>query len=498
MLIPHPSTVVSKLFQRLGLRSLRSQMHASLLAPMLLLAVLSNYLAYVGSYERANAVVDQMLVGSARIIGESISVAGGLPAVDIPPVALENLRTDAGDSVYYRVDSPRFGLLAGDADLPVFADKIEVEGWRAFDASFRDKPIRAIAYAQALYPFSDSDVVVIQVVTTTKGRNQLAVDSWTRITWYQALLVIVAAVFGGIWARAALAPALRISEAVRSISEDATTGIEAEGAPTELVPLVQAINDYIGRINHYVEQQRRFISNAAHQLKTPLTILNTQVVVGIRSEEVAVKQRALEANYQMLQHCIHMTEQLLTLSAADHKFGSRLPKAKVNLNGVVRSVLEKLAGLADQKGIDLGFTSNDSAASVLGVPVLIETLAANLVDNAIRYTPNCGIVTASVKSNGEEVCLEVEDNGPGIPAHLRDQVFERYYRVSTADQEKGSGLGLAIVREISLLSDAQVFLLDRPDGAQGLLARIVFSCLDGERLSGAGKPFVDDTTPAVG
>jgi two-component system sensor histidine kinase TctE len=467
--------VLARLLKRMGLGSLRAQMVACLLGPILLISVISNLLAYYDTRDKATAVVDQMLVGSARMIGGAVSVRDGFHSVEIPPAAIENLGSKAGDTIYFRVDSPRYGLIAGTPELPAYAaPKLSKEGWFSFNESFRGQDIRVVAFAQPVFPFAEDDFVIIQVATTLKGRDIKVMNGWERIGRHQVLLLVVAALLGMFWTRAALAPVLRIGDAVSQRQVDDRAGIDAEDTPAELTPLVESINEHIQRINHYINQHDRFISNAAHQLKTPLTVLNTQISVGLRSAKAPDKQRAMSAAHETLRHCIHMTEQLLTLCAADHITGSRPPATTIKLNEIVRTVLENHAELADMKHIDLGFAAVGDAAVVSGVPILVETLAANLLDNAIRYTPPGGVVTATVKATSEGGILEVEDNGPGIPPPERDLVLERYYRRTEPGEQKGCGLGLSIVREIALGARARLELLSRTDGQAGLLVRVTF------------------------
>lgn len=466
--------------QRMGLKSLRAQMFACLLGPILIITVISNILSYFASRDRANAVVDQMLIGSARMIGGSVAVLDSRHTVDIPPAAIENLTMGAGDIVYFRVDAPGSGLIGGTPELSPFAGTIRKEEWQSKYAVFREQEMRLVAFAQPVFPFTERDVVVIQVATTLAGRDKLVHNSWIRISQHQAILLLVAGLVGAFWTRAALAPVLRIGKEVKRRKVDDGTDFVVQGAPKELTPLVQSINDHVHRINHYINEHDRFISNAAHQLKTPLTVLNTQVAVGLRSSTLEEKQDALQAANETLRHCIHMTHQLLTLSAADHISGSRIPPAPMNLNDIVREVIENHAELAGSKEIDLGLVASGQPALISGVPILIETLVANLLDNAIRYTPAGGEVTAILKNDAGSVDLEVVDSGPGIPVQERGKVFERYYRLPETAEQDGCGLGLAIVQEIALTSKASLTLLDRPDGQPGLLVRVKFATESGD------------------
>ncbi len=455
--------------------SLRTQLYVWLLVPMLLLVGVSSWLAHGSATEMAQAVSDRVLLGSARMIGEAITSEEGRLHAELPPSALENLHTGERDHAYYRVDAGPDNLLLGVADFPRHAQPLQPEQSRGYDTTYRGERVRALAYAQPVYPFGPGSVAIVQVAVTQRGLDALARRIWLRSVWPQAALLAAVALLGWFWVRVALRPVTRISAQVRNRELESSAPIVADDAPQELRPLVQAINDYIERIGQYVGERGRFISNAAHQLKTPITVLNTQITVGLRSEGPEPKQQALAGSYQTVQHCIRLIHQLLTLSSAEHTLVPRIEPSVVPLGDVVREVLEDFAERAHGKNIDLGLGAETEDAQVRGVPLMLRELVANLVDNALRYTPEEGTVTVSVLRRDGEVWLEVEDSGPGIPAAERERVFERFYRLADTAHEEGSGLGLAIVREIAMACGARIELGDRADGAPGLLVRVVFS-----------------------
>jgi len=468
-----------RLLRRWSARSLRSQLYIWLIAPLLVLSLVNSWLNYNSAIDMAQALVDQRLVSSARMIGEDIDADENGLHIEVPPAALENLQTGAHDRVYYRLDARPGGLLAGSPLLPQQQHiRLANESWRGFDAEIDGEPMRIVVYAQAVHANGGTIPVWIQVASTVQARTLLTRGIWWRALWPQALLLLAVAVLGRRWARAALVPVLRIGTAVRQHAPDSPTPIDGAGAPSELRPLIVAINDYIGRIAHYVAERDRFISNAAHQLKTPITVLNTQVSVGLRSESMQHKQDALEAGHVTLQHCIRLIHQLLTLSAADHRVGERLVAERTELAEIARETLVELAELADARGIDLGLAAPPEPAVVSGAPVLLRAMLENLVDNALRYCPPGSAVTVSIGQADGRALLVVEDNGPGIAPHERAHVFERFYRCASTLQVEGSGLGLAIVREIALALRAEVTLHDREDGAPGLRVRVSFPLAD--------------------
>jgi len=239
--------------------------------------------------------------------------------------------------------------------------------------------------------------------------------------------------------------------------------------------LVVAINEYAQRLKHYTDAQRNFVQNAAHQLRTPLTLLSTQVSFAVRSTDAVGNAESLAAIRQTVNQSVHLVNQLLTMSSAEAHGLSEKPYAvaAVALDAVVRQVLEDLAGQAQAREIDLGFEMVGTAPLVRGHPVALREIVMNLVDNSIRYIQRGGIVTSKILVSSSTVTLIVEDNGPGILPHERERVFERFYRVHDGDSG-GCGLGLAIVREFASRMGATVSLRT-PETGHGLAATVEFA-----------------------
>jgi two-component system sensor histidine kinase TctE len=242
--------------------------------------------------------------------------------------------------------------------------------------------------------------------------------------------------------------------------------------PQELQPLVGAINGYIQRLDTQMSVGSRFIANASHQLRTPFTVFQTQVNFGLRSPEAPQKDEALRAISQGVRHGTRLVNQLLSLSSAEAGVQHPRPPVPVNLVDLVQRVLEEQAALAQAKDIDLGLDPHTDRVELLASSSMLHELVANLVDNALRYTPAKGIVTVSVRRMEELVILRVEDNGPGIPVTDRIRVFERFCRLHD-DATPGCGLGLSIVQEVALTLGAEVQLSD-PAAGTGLIVTVVF------------------------
>jgi two-component system sensor histidine kinase TctE len=226
--------------------------------------------------------------------------------------------------------------------------------------------------------------------------------------------------------------------------------------------------------------QQSFIQNAAHQLRTPLTLLTTQVSYAIRATEQAGRSESLSAIRQTVQQSVRLVNQLLTLSSAEVHAPGDLQGEQGHLDEVVRGVLVDMAGRAQSKQIDLGFESTAVDVRVRGHAVTLREIVMNLVDNAIRYTQAGGVVTTRIVADADSVTLIVEDNGPGIPLAERDRVFQRFYRIDDSDSD-GCGLGLAIVREFATALGAGV-ALRTPTSGVGVAVEVGFV-----RMADAGR-----------
>jgi len=244
----------------------------------------------------------------------------------------------------------------------------------------------------------------------------------------------------------------------------------------EVRPLVAAMNGTMTRMQHLIASQRRFIADASHQLRTPLTVLKTQAELALRENDPAAMQAIVRSIAATTDSTVHLANRLLTLARVEHGGAGGAP-ARVALADVARQVGLELALPAVQKDIDLALEADDDGATtVSGQALLLHELASNLVDNAIRYTPRGGTVLLSVRRSGEHVVLAVQDSGPGIDPAEYDKVFMPFYRAGAALESNpgGTGLGLAIVRDIATVHGAAL-ALDRGLDGRGLNVTVTFA-----------------------
>jgi two-component system sensor histidine kinase TctE len=460
-------------------RSLRRQLLAWLLIPLSMLIAVDLVDDYLDAGRTATIVFDRLLLASARSIAHGVRMDDGVARVEVSRGAVEAFAWPQPDRVFYRVSDTRGRLLAGTPQLPHVEDAtFDPEEPLYQFATLDGVRVRTVGFLQPL-PGSPEPVVV-EVAATLHGRDVLARELWIRNARAEVLMLVVAALVAWIGLTRGLAPLRRLGRMVTARDPDSLEPLPTSDVQQELVPLVAAINQYTARLNERIGAQRRFIANASHQLRTPLTLLNAQVHYALATQDPAAREEALRALRDGIRQGNRITNQLLTLSRAEAGSGIPATLTPVDLHAVAHLALEKVAARAERRQIDLGV---DTPAADAGTPaivladeVLLLELAVNLVDNAVRYTQPGGQVTVSTRRQAGGWELTVTDNGPGIPDSERERVFERFYR-GEASEGEGSGLGLAIVREIGRALRASV-VLDAPAQGTGLVVRVTFPGID--------------------
>ncbi|MEM5340749.1 sensor histidine kinase [Paraburkholderia azotifigens] len=436
--------------------SLRARLLLWLMVPLAAFVVVTALVSYDAVRHTADLAQDAALLSSARTIGEDIDWDDGRLTANIPPAALEIFESPYQDQVFYKVVVAGKELLGGNPELegpsressqPVF-----------YDSTLDGRQIRVVAYVRQLYDSGKVEPVMVIVGKTQASRHAMLEQLWRPQFLRECLMLALVAALVPLGLTVELRPLMKLKDDLTDRLPMQIEPMRAEGLPWELRPIVDAINQCIAQLKVHTATQRQFIADAAHQLRTPLTLLDTQIQYATRREhDGLVLADVLEGMRRSTRKMTDMTNQLLLLARAESS--PSCVHDKVDMSAVVASVLEDLIVAAQRRAIDLGADVADGDADkvyVEGSANLLHALVANLVDNAIRYTQEGGQVTALCKRDGEHVVFQVVDNGPGIPAEARAHVFERFYR-GTAPVE-GTGLGLSIVREIAHLHHGTVAL----------------------------------------
>lgn len=449
--------------------SLRGALLRWLLLPTLVLLPLDAWWIYREGVAVADAAYDRSLLLSARTLAERLRVDGGRLVLDLPYAALDMTENDLGGELYYRVSGTRGELVAGFDDFPPLPAGLPLSTAyptlvRFYEARYHDRPVRVAALHQPISEERLTGVALVQVAETLESRAALSQRILVATLLRQALLLGAAVLLILAAVRRGLKPLERMRADLERRDGHDLTPLDERNAPAETRAFVAALNRYIGRLVELIELRKRFIANAAHQLRTPIAVLKTQIGVARREPDDHALRGIVEAMDGTAQNAARLAHQLLSLTRAEHGMAARAEH--VAMVPLARQVCLDLAPRATEAGIDLGLEAADSdVLAVGGDPVLLQEMLANLIDNATRYAGRGARVTVRLgPAPGGACAVEVEDDGPGIPAGEHAHVLKRFYRVPGQTQP-GSGLGLAIVGEIVARHGGRLSLHDmRPHG----------------------------------
>lgn len=446
-----------------------------MLAPLLFVWPLSIAFTHYFANNVANFPYDQALREHVTAISRQVKLVNGKPVLSLPASARALLRADETDNVYFHVVSREGKLLAGDRDLPMPDLEIDPAALSG-EIYFRDIELKGQDVRVAYSYVADGQMprdrwVLVEVAETMEKRTQLANKIVASVILPQFIIIPLAVMLVWFGLSRGLRPLTRLRKTIENRDPADLSPIATHRVPEELEPLVEAFNEMLERMKRNVAAQQRFVADAAHQMRTPLTGLKTQAQFAIREADPEALRHALRQIAVGVDRAGRLVNQLLTLARTEGGESAQQSHEPLDLTLLVREVVEDWVMLALEKRIDLGFEA-EGGAMVSGNPFLLRELAKNLIDNALRYTPAGGHVTCRIISTEAAVIFEVEDNGIGITEAQAELVFERFYRVDDASTE-GSGLGLAIVQEIAVQHDASARLRPNPAG-RGAIARVVF------------------------
>ena len=518
MSVPSPLT---RWFRRAVVqRSLHRQLLLWLLLPQLVLWLAAAFVTYNVAERYASRGIDASLLQATRSLARQVKPMSDGLFIDFPRAAQDIIEADPDDRVYYMVSTPPGKFILGNKQLPLppGAESPKLGEPVFYDATLDKVRIRLAAL---FLPIGDKSkdghpgqVLLVQIARSQTSRDELAKSILQdTVLPLSALIVLMTMI---VWAgiRAGLAPLARLRALVEDRAPNDLAPLELTAAPQELRSLVQALNQLLAAVQESIAAQRRFISNAAHQLRTPLAGLKSQTEIALKANRDAELATRLERVHEGAVRSAHLVNQLLTLTRAEPEAAGALPRSSVDLRALVVALVAENVPRALQAGIDLGLedesadapldapmgppsdtssdasttaaahatphagilarhasehtTANTEPVRVLGAELLLREAVFNLVDNAIRYAGRGTEVTVSVRREGPNAVVEVTDNGPGLPADQLEAVFGRFVRAT--HEGSGCGLGLAIVREIAQRHRGDVTL--HASSPHGLRARL--------------------------
>lgn len=452
-------------------RSLQRELSLWLLWPLVLVFLVNAAIGYTVAIGTANEAYDRLLLASVKAIADRVTLAGEEIAVDMPYVALELFESNIRERIFYRVSAPDGTTITGYEDLPP-PPAGPHGGPVFFRTQYRGERLYQAALYKPLYAPTLKGMVLIQVGETAESRDALSRRILYDSLMSQGLLITLATVFLALGLRRALLPLRRLRESIVRRDPDDLTPVDGAAIQSDVRPLIEALNAHTARIDRMVSGRARFVTDAAHQIRTRMSILTTQLEYGMRLEDPKALREIVENARTMVEDAARFFNQLLFLAQAEATTIPRGREQNVDIAELAHSTALDWVEAARGKQINLGFEGEERGRTVRGDRRLLHELIVNLLDNAIRYTQAGGTVTVRVREDQGGLVLEVEDDGPGIPEEERARAFERFYRAGSQDPG-GSGLGLAIAQEISLTHHARIELLTPPAG-RGLLVAVRF------------------------
>lgn len=445
--------------------SLKRQLLLWLLLPQLMLWLVGGTLAYRTAISYAEKAIDQSLAQSVRSLARQVKPVGSGLLIDFPKAAQAIIEEDPQDKVSYMVSSPPGQFVLGNAMLPSppqeQLQRLRGNTQAQPEPSFYHSVVktdgqeaRILRIATVELPFGEAGApqkMRVQAAKSLAVREKIARELIVDMIIPLLLLGVVvgALVYAGI-ARGLL-PLARLQDKLQDQSRSGSqlaapfSPISLQQAPQEVHSLAAALNQLLAAVQRSISQEKRFVNDAAHQLRTPLAGLQTQLDLALTERDPQALQERLQKVNAGVQRSTHLVHQLLQLARSE----ADVPMQPLDVVQLTRSIAQEAAPAALAAGVDFGFEGSPDAAPIMiqGNALLLREAITNLIDNAVRYAGRGASVTLRVRRDGARAVLEVEDNGPGLPNEELSKVFERFYRAS--DAPGGAGLGLAIVQEIA-------------------------------------------------
>ena len=430
-----------------------------MLTPILLLWPISLVLTWLVAQGLAGKPFDRALEYKAMALSRQLSAPQGSLRFALDPASQALLRASDAEAAHYQVLGPDGTVLGGDAALPAPQEVGEEYGnGRPFLREVQaDGQVLRVAAVWVQLPHAPGHPALVQVGEPLDRRQQLATEIVKGVMLPQFAILPLAVLLVWLALVQAIKPLHRLEERIRARDPGDLSPLEAHTVPIELMPLVSSVNDLLLRLTDSIATQKRFLADAAHQLKTPLAGLRMQADLaqreGASAEDLKLSLRQIGRSSV---NATHTVNQLLSLARAESS-GLVLQHVPCDLAQIAVDVMHECAPRAMGKFLDMGYEGPQPGTPqtrILGNPTLLQEMLRNLVDNAINYTPSSqespGVITTRLLLDpfSPVLVLQVEDSGPGIALAERELVFQPFYR-ALGTRTDGSGLGLPIVLEIA-------------------------------------------------
>lgn len=456
------------LIQRL---SMRSRLLLGILLPVLVIVAVNTVSLYRQALGSADIAYDRTLLASAKSIGELLDVVGEGEQLRLQSTvlysALEPFEADNRSRMFYKVTGFKGEVVSGFPDLPAWHGTIPMKGAYAalvdfYDDTYRGQPVRIAVLLQPVADVEGSGMATIQVAETLELRETLARQILIDTLWHQAALVAVIVLVVVVVVQRATQPVRDLSANLNARSANDLAPLPTADAPRELAPLLAATNQVMGRLDHLLQHQKRFVRDASHQLRTPLAVLKTQVQSALRGD-VAPLQALHEINHTVTR-ATELANQMLALAKVE-QLRQQGDAPVLDWAGVTRAVALDLAPLIAEHHLD--FSIDTVAAPVQAHEWALRELVRNLLHNAVKHAPDATALAVTLTREGHDAVLRIQDRGAGIGTDLRQRLFEPFaVGAGSGDPRLGSGLGLAICQDIVLSLHGRIRLDNRVDGGR--------------------------------
>lgn len=442
--------------------SLRRRLFWGILLPVLLFVLIDSVILYRQSLAAANTAYDRTLLASAKTIAEQLDVQGEGSAARLVPrvpyAALEAFEADNRSRMFYRVTGFSGEMVSGFESLKRWTGRIADQPPYAALVDFYDDavdgaPVRVAVLLQPVAGSGGIGMATVQVAETLELREGLAREILVSTLWRQTLLLSVIALVVGWVVHSTVRPLRLVSQEIASRADNDLSPVNTAHAPRELQPLLQANNQLMARLDHLLQHQKRFVRDAAHQLRTPLAVLKTQTQSALRGDLPAVQ--ALQEINLTVDRATELANQMLSLAKVE-QLRQQMASAQMNWSSVLREVALDLAPLIADKNLE--FELETHMAHVLAHDWMLRELCRNLLHNAIKHSPQGSALSVRLHAKDNDAVLVISDSGKGIDDELRKRLFQPF---SAGRMQPGSGLGLAICAEITRALDGSISLENR-------------------------------------
>ena len=452
-------------------RSLFGEILDWMLVPLLLLWPMSIAITYLVAKSIANHPFDRALEDHVTVLAQQVKEQDGKLLMQVPNASRDILRADDVDYTYYQLRDTQGEQVEGDRDIPLPVDEERPPPWTVqfrYDRIHNTEVRVAYTYVNPgklrnNAGHAGSHLVLVQLAETLDKRVELANQIVKGVILPEFIILPVALALVWFALSRGLLPLAELQQRIRRRPPGDLSPIDSGQVPEEISPLVRSLNEMLDRLSQNIAMQKRFIADAAHQMKTPLAGMRMQSELALRQTSEEEIHRSLVQLAKSSDAATRLVNQLLTLARAENQTPEAYPFFSLELTELAREVVQNWVQVAFANKIDIGFEQPGYPLMVRGNPTMLREMLNNLIDNALRYTPSQGSVTLRVRGEADEqrAIIEVEDTGPGIPAAERLHIFERFYRIldNSAD---GSGLGLSIVREIAQQHGAEIDVFNNP------------------------------------